>query len=99
MPHRLPQLRKRIARTADNYSACWALVEQPSLLVHKEHDGRWQVFCDRVYIFSKDAELPGHVMQSLQIERDLSHPDYIFSTRRDALQAVQMWLTRAISKA
>jgi magnesium-transporting ATPase (P-type) len=44
-----------------------------------------------------DEDLPGHVIRSLQIEKDLAC--YAFATRRDALQAIQVWLIQAADKA
>ena len=93
----LPKLRKRIAKSERGYSACWALVEQPSLLIVKNQGGQWKVFCDRVYLMAEEPELPVHVLRSLRIESDLS--EYKFLTRRDALQAIQMWIIRATDNA
>ena len=93
----LPKLRKRIPRSNPRRSACWALVEQPSLLVLRTQAGDWRVMCDRVYMMAEDPEIPGHVLCSLHIERDLSK--YTFATRRDALQAIQVWMMQAADKA
>ena len=97
MDSELPKLRKRIPRSDTSRSAYWALVDQPSLLVLKAQAGYWRVMCDRVYLMAEEPELPEHVARSLQMERDLSR--YTVPTRRDALQAVQIWIMQAADKA
>lgn len=97
MSESLPRLRKRVARSDSNYSACWALVEQPSLLITRHCCGEWRVFCDRVYLIVEDPELPKHVERSLHIERDLHQ--YTFATRKAALQAIQVWMIKEADRA
>lgn len=90
MRSQLPSLHKFVARSHRNYSACWELKSHPGLRITKHSSGKWVVFCDPLYHQAIRDGMPRHDIQSVRIDQDLAYQ--FFATRKDALQAIQVWL-------
>lgn len=82
-------LKKRISRTdtGSKRSACWSVVEIPSLLVLKGQEGGWVLLVDRLWMLGGEKEAPLHVRLSAQIENHFKKQS--FPTRNEALIHVQ----------
>lgn len=83
------RLRKRISKAdmSQELSACWSVVEIPSLLVFKSNSGEWALIMDRVWMLADEQNAPDHVRFAAEVEKRLS--GQTFSSRREALESVQ----------